>query len=338
MRPSFKRIFLRPYFLFGAVSITIVGLFFMPFYVDTSFFDYSPFECTTIAPACTQCVPLHCGNVPMLPPAKYRIVSINKVLKMAVHPEGDLVSDNIFATKKPYCSEIISQQLLDASKAGKRLHFLDVGANIGSCSLLAASLGHFAVAVEPMTANHALIRATLELSNFGSVGGSFVLFPVAAANAAQILQIYVEKNNAGNSIVVDTSHPDAVKAIAAFGSFGKEAEYEKPRDVCTVQLDSLMGHAIVRAATLMKVDVQGHEAEALHGMKKLLNEGSLKQAQIELWPVVIKAKGGSFTCESIGKIVYAAGFRVFLENGLPAPSFSELCSTSSFLDVVLRKN
>ena len=231
-------------------------------------------ECTAIGKGASQCVPVHCtGSLSrsQTEPHSFRVVNVVGGLRMAVHPPGDLVSDSIERLRVPYCPTGVVTQLEQAQAARQRLHFLDVGANIGSCSLLAASLGHHAFALEPTPANIALIRKSLALNDFAAVGGSYTLFPLAAANASASLTIFSEKNNAGNSVVIDTSKPGATTLLAALGSFGKKAEFEPPQDICTERVDALAaGDARLRAVSLLKVDVQGHEAAAFHGMQQLL--------------------------------------------------------------------
>lgn len=275
-------------------------------------------ECTAIGKGASQCVPAHCSGLlsrsSQTAPLSFRVVDVVGGLRMAVHPPGDLVSDSIERLRVPYCPTGVVTQLEQAQAAHQRLHFLDVGANIGSCSLLAASLGHHAFALEPTPANVALIRESLALNDFAAVGGSYTLFPLAAANASASLAVFSEKNNAGNSVVIDTSKPGATKLLTALGSFGKEAVFELPQDICTVRVDALAASdARLRAISLLKVDVQGHEAAAFHGMHHLLG-ANVATAFVEVWPLAIKGKGSQFTCESIGDIATDAGLNILLEN------------------------
>ena len=119
--------------------------------------------------------------------------------------------------------------------------------------------------------------------------------------------------------MIDTSKPGATTLLAALGSFGKKAEFEPPQDICTERVDALAaGDARLRAVSLLKVDVQGHEAAAFHGMQQLLG-ADVVTAFVEVWPLAIKGKGSQYTCDSIGEIATDAGLNIHLEN--PADNF-----------------
>jgi hypothetical protein len=99
--------------------------------------------------------------------------------------------------------------------------------------------------------------------------------------------------------------------------------------VCEVSLDALLRGgggggggdddvpaelaAALRAATLLKMDVQGHELKALVGMRALLRARGVKQIFVEVMPAVIAKKGG----DPMQIVDELAAFRIGWQDGKP---------------------
>ena len=78
--------------------------------------------------------------------------------------------------------------------------FVDLGANIGYYSLLAAKLGHFVVAVEPVKDQVVRIHKSLELQNFK---GLVMIVENAVSNVRMNVIIRKSSNNQGDSRMDD---------------------------------------------------------------------------------------------------------------------------------------
>jgi FkbM family methyltransferase len=104
-------------------------------------------------------------------------------LVMALHPYGELVSDSILHVRRPFCPPGMLTHLRERARLGDFITLLDVGANIGSCSLAALALGHSAIAVEPNPANLELILISVALSELPE-RARLVVVPLAVGEAS----------------------------------------------------------------------------------------------------------------------------------------------------------
>lgn len=288
------------------VGFTIVFVCYIVWAYNRSFFF--PPVCTQTSSFTQVCVPTHCGlPAKRTPLFRESLVKISPTLTMALHNGPDLVSDAIASSKKPYCPDILSSAFEREAAAGIHLRVLDVGSNIGSCALLAASLGHVVAAIEPSQSNFALIQLSASLSAFPP-GGDLTIFPVAAAATASKFRLFREKNNAGNSIVLGGS--GGPSSIQQFGSFGKDAAYLPAEEICTSTIDELLLSSSSQILpTICKIDTQGHELQALKGMRVLLSTKSLKSIFVEVWPELLKVKGEN--CLEIFDLATSAGYRIW---------------------------
>lgn len=131
--------------------------------------------------------------------------------------------------------------------------FVDVGANIGYFTLMAATIvgrnGHVH-AVEPNPDNCHLITMSVEANGVENV----TLYPFAAAEKTQMLQLDIA-GTGSNSRVIDDS-PQAVPGSSP------------PQQVQAVILDKVL--AGLERIDLVKMDIEGAEPRALQGMMQIL--------------------------------------------------------------------
>lgn len=190
----------------------------------------------------------------------------------------------------PECS--VPAQLLPPS----RCIVLDVGANVGACTLLFARLGHGVIAVEPEPSNRLLLRASLGLpqsAEFGRVS-------VSAAAAGEVegeARIARDLSNAGHSDII---------------SEGSAQEGLVVSTVRAARLDRLVPELAqnlggdVSEVCLMKVDVEGGSAlGALRGAMELLASPALRVVVFEYVP-----SDPGHTVEELWLLSHA-GFTIF---------------------------
>ncbi|MBK8905053.1 MAG: FkbM family methyltransferase [Anaerolineaceae bacterium] len=167
--------------------------------------------------------------------------------KMVVNPNDFSVGSSILRNKKyeAHVSQAIKSQL----KSGDV--FVDIGANIGYFTLLAAATvgekGHV-YAFEPNPSNCELIRENIALNEYSNV----TLFPYAVAESRQTLNYYGESINS-NGQVSDISE-------------GEEALVK----VEAVALDELLLDS--EKITVVKMDIEGAEARAFSGMSQIIDK------------------------------------------------------------------
>jgi FkbM family methyltransferase len=132
--------------------------------------------------------------------------------------------------------------------------FVDVGANVGTYTILAADLGASVVAVEAAPDAAALLRENVALNGFEDV------------------RVVEAAAGASNGLVRFTEGFDDLNRIDPDGT----AEVEQ------VTLDSLIGDQQVAG---LKVDVEGFELEILKGAARSLEEHRIELMQLE-WVTV----------------------------------------------------
>jgi FkbM family methyltransferase len=136
-----------------------------------------------------------------------------------------------------------------ASLLHEGMNVLDVGANIGLFTMLAASRVGPAgrvIAVEPLPWNHQSLYAGIEHNGFANIS----VLPVAASGAVGMIRAICA--------------PDSSNGIVGVRSDGQAREMWIPAH----RLDDLL--ATLPRLDIVKIDIEGHEPQAWRGMRGLL--------------------------------------------------------------------
>lgn len=190
--------------------------------------------------------------------------------------------------------------------------FVDVGANIGACTLLMLShpgVDHV-VAFEPSASNLYYLTSSMLLNHHMSQKLS--LYPFALSNEASSHYIFSEPGNAGNT-VLDKPLVPCVQWKAGDNSWnacelpGVRRQFAQSRTLDQVLLSEPNG--AVPVIHLMKLDAQGYEVKILRGATKLLALGAVRCIQFELAPAWIEGHGDSLA--DLFSILLASRFRIF---------------------------
>ncbi len=166
---------------------------------------------------------------------------------------------------EPTETELLQREL----KSGET--FVDIGANIGYYTLIAARIvgpkGRV-FAFEPDPTNFALLQRNVQENGYTNV----TLINKAMSNKAQTLKLYLSKTNRGDHRVYDSKdgRPSvSIQAVSLDGFFKK--------------LD--------RKVHFIKMDIQGAEARALDGMKGLLHANRSLKLVTEFSPGSLRLCG-----------------------------------------------
>jgi len=133
--------------------------------------------------------------------------------------------------------------------------FVDVGANIGYFTLMAASLGYNVTAFEPMDRNVAKLMASVARNGFE--GRVRVVHNAVGQDACGgVRLVYTHRSNQGNGRIVD-------------GESGP---------VPVVRLDD----ALDQDVAALKIDVEGRESQVLAGARRLICANRVRYIIMEL--------------------------------------------------------
>jgi FkbM family methyltransferase len=186
------------------------------------------------------------------------------------------VGRHLFVARSRSEFRVLEHALTWLSAAGIRLPedpvFVDVGANIGTTTVVALRRHSFAsgVAIEPSPDNVELLRLNVAANGLAE---RVVVLPVAASNRVAEVELDVRYENRGGHRIVDDDT-------------GNRKGPAVP--VNAVTLDSLVDDGVLRPAQvgLLWIDAQKHEASVLAGATKLIDAGV---------PVIVAIRKGERT-------------------------------------------
>src|ERR1700691_1745652 len=139
-----------------------------------------------------------------------------------------------------------------SSTDGKGETFIDVGANLGMYTLIAREHGYRTVTVEPDPMHSAFLKRNE--ATFGKV------LSVAFSDEPGHLPLYYDPGNPGaTSLFPGPSYVkgDRPVPVETFSAAAARGDFGEPKDI-----------------RLVKIDVEGFEANAVRGMTEFLMEGS----------------------------------------------------------------
>ena len=139
----------------------------------------------------------------------------------------------------------------------------DIGANVGTYSLMAGARGAFVYAFEPLPVNYAELHANVALNGLSE---TIYCYPIAVSNSDGWIPLRAH--------MLDT--PGYGLASAEKDYAGETLVY-----VPSEALDSLSA-AVFRPPTHIKIDIEGHEYVALTGAMSYFNAGTVKSLIVEI--------------------------------------------------------
>lgn len=218
--------------------------------------------------------------------------------------------------------------------------YVDIGANIGACSMMMASLGHRVIGFEPTPPTFVALSSALA-GNAPNPSWDVRLVNAGVSNASGRAIIQVQPHNAGGALTTGVSedgqervHASAHQANAQAGRFAISSRWQS-FSIALTTLDE----AVHEPVDLMKMDCQGHELRALLGATHLINTLGVRVIKFEFFPPGIRQVGDEPI--ALLQFLHDAGYELFtitgkVEQQLPPPSFASLVLkyTKSYLDIV----
>lgn len=219
------------------------------------------------------------------------VVSLQPGLKMRLYGDSELC-------RLIYCCDF------EASERAFLNHFLrpgdifvDVGANIGLFTLIAAarvgSAGRV-VAFEPTITTHARLLDNVELNEFSNVDCMNLALSDSSGDVALIESTdgFDGWNSLAKPIAGKTFHKQVVEAME-WDRFAQE-------------------HDLIGRTTMMKIDVEGWESRVLAGGKEVFGRHDAPLLQVEFADETAKAAGSS--CRDLYQCLQQFGYRMFVYN------------------------
>jgi FkbM family methyltransferase len=149
--------------------------------------------------------------------------------------------------------------------------FVDIGANEGYYSVIAARNGARVLAVEPQERLHKIIGANAKLNDLTSID---------VVNCA-----ISDRSGTGEIYLSNSINPGA-------SGFVRVAAYRLPKAVVKVEtLQNLLSDAGLGAVDVMKIDIEGYEYEAILGSPDLFRQHRIGALFIEMHPDNISRRG-----------------------------------------------
>lgn len=150
------------------------------------------------------------------------------------------------------CELPVQQCLADLLKPGDV--FLDIGANIGFFSIIAARLvgprGHV-FAIEPVPGNVSCIHDNARINGLGNVK----VVPLAAGASDSTGVLYLAAHSGGATLSSADLPPDLTRAM----------------EVSVLSIDYLIESGRIEVPAMVKIDVEGTEMAVLDGMRRTLD-------------------------------------------------------------------
>lgn len=183
------------------------------------------------------------------------------------------------------------------------LTFLDVGANWGYFTLLAAHLVGSAGRVVSVEADPRACTALRGNLTKNGLGHTTVVQGAASDQEGTLtLQAYGSDDDEDSNFGVLTASP----AVSSARRFHVEA----------VLLDRLLDAAGVDRVHVMKMDIEGAEARAMYGLRRRLERHLVDRIILELHPLLLEREGSS--AHSVIAAVSALGYRAWQIDHSPA--------------------
>jgi FkbM family methyltransferase len=248
-------------------------------------------------------------------PVPLRVTGLDRTLKLRLHDERDrFVSRRIRESGiwEPFETKLVLGALAEGCV------FVDVGANIGYFSVIAAEAVGDAgkvFAFEPEPENFALLQANLSLND---LEGRVVPVRAALSDTKGQGRLYLSRDNLGDHQIYGTEEArDSIEVPLLDGGRYLEAWLER--------------------IDLLKVDTQGSEYRVIAGLMPLLRQLSMSpRVLIELTPLSLREAGssGRALVELLATLEQDFWIVDHLAHRLVASSACELADWSDAVDAV----
>ncbi len=159
---------------------------------------------------------------------------------------GDLAFEYRTPKDRYILERVVKENLYQVPADLQGRTVVDIGAHIGSCTVLAAAAGARVIAIEPEASNVALLRTNIAGNQNRFTGAALDVAAIAGAVAerAGVHRLFMHESNTGcHSLFRDL----AGQALSVF------------QDVLAIEIGELFSHYGVDQIALVKIDCEGAE-------------------------------------------------------------------------------
>jgi FkbM family methyltransferase len=159
------------------------------------------------------------------------------------------------------------------------LHFLDIGANIGTYTMFIAALGRFVLAIDCFAPNLVRLARSVQLTN---ISDRVVLVQNAIFTySGQMLRLSVDTTNIGGQGILLSGNYSAKHSAA------NDRSTKNPYIVKTITFDEVLPILVARGirGALMKIDIEGSESFVVESGSRVFDTLDIPFIQME-WKMV----------------------------------------------------
>ncbi|MFZ3211386.1 MAG: FkbM family methyltransferase [Terriglobales bacterium] len=165
--------------------------------------------------------------------------------------------------------------------------FVDIGANVGLYTCLAARTGKHVIAIEPLASNVAVLLHNLAVNKLTEVE----VFPIALSSAPGLLTLY--GSGTGASVIKGWAGTSAIDGACL---------------VPVNSLDALIADRFAGKRLIIKIDVEGHETDLLTGAVRTLAMNPKPRWLIEVIPEEHHPSGANPSYVRTFETLWRAGY------------------------------
>jgi len=204
----------------------------------------------------------------------------------------------------------------DISKFGPPGSMLDIGGNVGFHTFAFAHAGWTVNTFEPMAPNLALQKATMCANP--AIAAKVTIHPHGLGTSPQTCQMVAPKNNLGDGFT---------KCGAAGEVPTPDFKFQVIGTFDVKRLDGVLQEKAISKVDLVKIDVEGYEAQVFAGAPNFLAQFHPRLIKSEVWG----AMTGSTGLEYLTKF-QNAGYGFFMDAGCTKP---HPATTSAVGDIIM---
>lgn len=190
---------------------------------------------------------------------------------MFLAPKGSYASPDMVVDRYERATTELFKKLLQPG-----MIFVDVGANIGYFSLLAAKLvgpEGKVYAFEPEPGNHDLLRKNIELNSYSNIQA----IQKAVSDKSESTLLFLSALDTGSHSL----YSEAARGL------------QESVEITTTTIDEFLESEGWPSIDLMKIDVEGAELVVLAGMENLVKRSPNIKLVIEYCPFLIQSTGAN---------------------------------------------